>query len=143
MLEILKYPNDLLKKICEPVTNFDQELEDLIVQLMETCSHHNGLGLAAPQVGILKQIFIARPNIKKDFEIYINPIFTKASKNLVKSYESCLSIPGFIREVERHKKVKIKFQNMQGNILWREGEGLLATVLQHEENHLRGILIND
>ena len=160
-LEILTYPNPLLREVSEPVTEFGPELKKLIDDMLETMYDANGIGLAAAQVGKLIQLLVidTRP---RDFEsqrdedddqtelerkirqplILINPEVIKGEGKTTFD-EGCLSVPSFFETVERFEKIEVKAFDSDGKEFRFETDGLLAICIQHEMDHLDGTLFID
>jgi len=148
-MEIILVPNKILNTKTEPVKKFDSELKNLVQGMKEILSRDNvsGAGLSAPQVGVLKQVFIAKkffinPTGKEesiDFAI-VNPQIISQSKQTATMFEGCLSIPNTFGKVERARKVTIKYQDENGELKKLKADGFFATVIQHEYDHLQGIL---
>lgn len=149
---ILTVPNEILNKKAEKVLKFDAETKKIIQDMLDTliaAKNPEGAGLAAPQIGILKRIIIARrfyadpqnPNntITKEY-IFVNPKIISNSVEQELGYEACLSIPDTYGKVQRYKKVKIKAQNENGEEIRINATGFFARVIQHEIDHLEGIL---
>ena len=144
-LEILKYPNPNLKKKSQPVEKIDPRLRRLVQDMAETMYTAPGVGLAAPQVGYplrLVLIDVTPANQPKNLMVLINPEIV-ASEGECLWEEGCLSVPDFSEEVKRKKKVVVRCQNLEGKTVEIEGEDLLAVALQHEIDHLDGILFID
>ncbi len=144
LLEIKKYPDSILKEKAEPVSEFDAGLQKLIDDMIETMYAAPGIGLAANQVGVLKQLIIL--DVFKDDEssllVLINPEIV-CKEGETGSEEGCLSIPDYITVVKRAEKVKVKALDRHGEPVEVEGDGLLARALQHEIDHLNGFLFVD
>lgn len=140
ILEIKKYPDPVLRKRCQPVKVFDEKLKKLCVEMFEVMDAEQGIGLAAPQVGQSFYFFIV--NFQGKEMVFINPEITK--KEEVEIFEEgCLSFPGLFIKVKRPKKIELKFQNIDGQEKNIQADGLLARVIQHELDHLNGILFID
>ncbi len=140
-IRILRTKEDeVLYKACKPVTKFDKKLAILLDDMYDTMNSKNGVGLAAPQVGILKRVVVIDVGEGK-IEL-VNPeiIETDGVQN---GSEGCLSVPGVFGEVERPMRVKVKAQDRNGNEIFVEGEELLARALCHECEHLDGKLFLD
>lgn len=135
--------NPVLHKKAEPVTEFDEKLAVLIQDMYETMYKENGVGLAAPQVGIGKRIATIDVSDTRDKPfVIINPeILEKEGTELMEA--GCLSIPGTYDKVPRATRVKVRAQDVSGHFFEIEGEGLLAHCLQHEIDHLDGTLYID
>ena len=137
---IRNYTDALLRKKSKPIKIFDGKLHLLLDDMLETLRSVNGLGLAAPQVGVLKRAVI----IEIDDSLYelINPELVETSGVQTRS-EGCLSVPGKNGLVERPAYIKVKAQNRNGVEIFAEGEELLAVALSHELDHLDGVLYID
>jgi len=145
VLEILKYPNPKLKKKSQPVEKIDPSLRQLVQNLVETLYAAPGVGLAAPQVGYLLRLVVidvTPVNQPKNLMVLINPEII-SSEGECTWEEGCLSVPDFNEEVKRKKKVVVRCQNLEGETVEVEGNDLLSIVLQHEIDHLDGILFVD
>ena len=144
--KILTIPDPILRKISEPVENVNQGIKNLLDDMLETMYEAPGIGLAAVQIGILKRVIVIdlSKDVKKKEPIFIiNPEIVSQSKSRVTYEEGCLSIPNQFAEVERPNSCKIKFLNYSGKKKELQAEGLLATCIQHEIDHLNGILFID
>jgi peptide deformylase len=132
----------VLRKKAEPVTEFNQELKNLISSMIESMVSSNGVGLAAPQVGISKRILIAGYDDMKPIAL-INPeiIETSLEENVYE--EGCLSVPGVYAKVTRPLKIKVQAWNERGRPFTIDADGMLATIIQHEIDHLNGVLFID
>ena len=138
------YPDSILRKISETVVNFDDDLISLVNDMRETMYKENGIGLAAPQIGILKRVFVADVSRKEDdFKVFINPEITKFGGEKVSSEEGCLSIPGYKDKVVRNSVIELRYQTISGKIEIEEVHNLLCICTQHEIDHLNGILFID
>jgi peptide deformylase len=145
MLNILTYPNKILRKKSKPLglnEMKDWQLQKFIDEMIETMTKANGIGLAAPQVGKNIRLIIATQN---DGEILalINPEIVKKSLFKVKSEEGCLSVPGKIGIVKRYKSVEARALDRLGRKVQIKAKGLFAIVLQHEIDHIDGVLFID
>ncbi|HMD20271.1 MAG TPA: peptide deformylase [Alloacidobacterium sp.] len=140
--EIVKYPDPILQKPTEPVTEFDDELRELVDDMFESMYAAQGIGLAAPQVGISKRLTVIDLSFKKNPEekiVLINPqIIDKKGKQ--NEDEGCLSLPEIREKVSRAEKVRVRAQDVTGKWFEIDGEELLARAFQHEIDHLDGIL---
>lgn len=140
ILKIRKYPDPVLKKISEPVTVFDEALADFVKVLFSSMRVHDGVGLAAPQVGVLKKIAVVEYDGKS--YVLINPKVID-QKGIQEGEEGCLSFPGIYANVVRPQWVKIETHDLNGNIQTYEGEGYTARAFLHEMDHLSGKLFID
>ncbi len=145
ILPIFKYPNPILRKKNAPVSVFDAELEGLIADMAETMYDAPGVGLAAPQIGVSKQIIVydvAPTEEKGNFSALVNPKIIEAEGQEF-GEEGCLSVRELCAEVKRAYRVVVEAQDAEGNSLTIEAEDWPARVLQHEIDHLNGILFID
>ena len=145
VLEIRKYPEKVLKQKAMPVTDFDQDLQALIDDMIETMYAAPGVGLAAPQVGVSKRlavIDISSRDEKCPLIVLVNPVIV-SSEGEVEFEEGCLSLPEYTATVKRAEKVAVKALDREGRPISIEGLDLLAIALQHEIDHLEGILLID
>ena len=143
---ILTEPNKILRQISQPVESVSKEEQLLMDDMLETMYAANGIGLAAIQVGIPKRIIvmdISKDENKKEPMYFVNPVIK--NKNPVKSTyeEGCLSVPNQFAEIDRPSKCDIEFLDYNGNKKTISAEGLFATCIQHEMDHLEGILFID
>tara|TARA_B110000196_G_scaffold295970_1_gene285983 strand:+ start:16 stop:534 length:519 start_codon:yes stop_codon:yes gene_type:complete len=143
---ILIEPNKLLRKISEPVEKVSIEEQELMDDMLETMYAANGIGLAAIQIGIPKRIIvmdISKGENKKEQMYFVNPVIK--NKNLKKSTyeEGCLSVPNQFAEIDRPNSCEVEYLDYEGNKKLLKAEGLLATCIQHEMDHLEGILFID
>jgi peptide deformylase len=140
--EIVKYPDPVLERPGEPVTEFDDELRKLVDDMFESMYAAKGIGLAAPQIGISKRLTVIDLSFQKNPEekiVLINPeIIFREGKQYEE--EGCLSLPEIREKVSRAAKVKVRAQNVKGEWFELDGEELLARAFQHEIDHLDGIL---
>lgn len=143
MLKISKYPDPILRKRAKAVVNFDQTLADLSADMASVMYQDDGIGLAAPQVSQSLRLLVIGNEEKKGYKVYVNPEITFYSKNAGISEEGCLSLPQIFGLVRRPKKIHIKYQDLGGNIHKEKLAGLEAIILQHEFDHLEGILFID
>ena len=144
--EIIKLPDKRLRLVSEPVKRIDASLRKLVEDMFETLYAAPGIGLAGIQVGVAKRVIIMDLSKKDDTrkpEVFINPEITWASEEKSSYEEGCLSIPEYYEEVERPAVVKVKYLDLDGKAREVEASGLLATCLQHEIDHLDGILFID
>ncbi len=139
--KIRTYGDPVLRKESETVEKIDESILEIIDNMVETMYDAPGVGLAAPQVGINKRIFV----IDTDGELkkIINPEFVEKSEKMEEGEEGCLSIPGIYKKVKRPARVKIKYTNEKGEEVTEEAQGLYAKALQHESDHLDGVLFVD
>ncbi len=145
-LQVIHYPHPTLRHVSKPVKRVDRELRDMIAQMFELMYKHEGVGLAANQVDLPYRLFIANPtgdaNKKEQEFVFINPVIL-SGKGQVDGEEGCLSIPGLTAEVTRKETVQIEAYNLAGELFTGELEGLFARIVQHETDHLDGVLFID
>lgn len=141
ILEIKTYGDPVLRKESEEVKEINEDILKLINDMAETMYDAPGVGLAAPQIGVNKRIFVIDTDgvLKK----VINPVFLENSNETEDEEEGCLSVPGIYKKVKRPKKVKVKYLNEKGEEVIEEAEGLYARALQHENDHLNGVMFVD
>lgn len=144
--EILVVPDPVLKQVSQPVDKVDDELRALMDDMLETMYDAPGIGLAAIQVGVPKRVIVmdlAGPEEPKAPRYFVNPEILWASEETAPYEEGCLSIPEIYDEVERPAQVKLKYLNYQGEEVIEDAEGLFAVCIQHEMDHLEGVLFID
>ena len=163
--EILEVPDSRLKTVSEPVTEFNEELRTLVDDMFETMYDAPGIGLAAIQVGVPLRVLVidlqpedpdAEPEpcdhdghhhhhqpVKKEPRVFINPEILDPSDDQTIYQEGCLSVPEIYADVERPSTCRVRYQDLDGNTHEEAMEGLLATCIQHEMDHLEGILFID
>lgn len=159
LLPIYTYPDPVLAQVAKPVDAFGPELELLVKNMLYTMYHAPGIGLAAPQVGRSIRLFVVdvdfereevtRADGKEEMEftnlkpmVFINPKFTKKEGETV-GKEGCLSVPDVYEEIKRAEKVLVEYQDLKGNKCTMEADELLAICLQHENDHLDGLVLID
>lgn len=142
---IVKYPEPVLQKKAEPVTEFNADLKKLVDDMFESMYAAEGIGLAAPQIGISKRMYVVDLSVGKNPEerlVLINPeIIEKEGKQTEE--EGCLSLPDIRDKVNRHFRVRMRAQDVDGKWFEIDGEELLSRAFQHELDHLDGILFID
>lgn len=161
ILPILEVPDPRLKIVSEPVTEFDDALKTLVADMFDTMYDAPGIGLAAIQVGVAQRVLVIdlQEPVQHDHEhgehcnhghevireprVFINPEITNSSADIVPYSEGCLSVPEQYAEVSRPTAIHARWQDLDGNVHEEDMEGLMATCLQHEMDHLEGILFID
>ena len=144
--EILVVPNPVLKLVSQPVDKVDDELRALMDDMLETMYDAPGIGLAAIQIGVPKRVIvmdISGPDDEKAPRYFVNPEIVWSSEDTAPYEEGCLSIPDIYDEVERPARVKLKYLNYQGEEVVEDADGLFAVCIQHEMDHLEGVLFID
>lgn len=143
MLEILKFPDPRLKNVAQTVSDFGPKLHHLLDEMAKTMYAADGIGLAAPQVGESLRVFVidlgpAEDRQAKLYE-FINPTL-KDGEGTISFEEGCLSVPGVTEEVNRNEQITVSYQDRTGKKTEMKAEGLLAVAIQHENDHLNGVL---
>ena len=142
-LKITTYPNPILKKKAEPLTQFGPEEQKMFNDMIEAMHAGDGVGIAAPQVGISKRVFIACPTVKEGEEyVIVNPEILEESGSQV-GPEGCLSLPGLSAEIRRFNKIHFRFQDRRGQTQEMTVTDWFAKIIQHENDHLDGIVFLD
>ena len=148
--EIVTVPNPVLRRKAHPVTKFDDELEVLIKDMIETMREAPGVGLAAPQVGVSQRVIVVEYTTDEEDEtapkkLYavINPEIKVTDAETELGVEGCLSVPGLLGEVERPLAVTVKGLNRQGKPTRIKAQGWLARIFLHEVDHLEGVVFTD
>ncbi|MCP9222286.1 peptide deformylase [Erythrobacter sp. LQ02-29] len=163
--EILEVPDPRLKTVSTPVTVFDDELKTLVADMFETMYDAPGIGLAAIQVGVPKRVLVidlqpddpdAEPEVcnhgghehthqptKREPRVFVNPEILDPAEELSTYQEGCLSVPEIYADVDRPKTCRVRYQDVEGITYEEDLDGLLATCIQHEMDHLEGILFID
>jgi peptide deformylase len=159
LLPIYTYPEPILAHVAKPVTVFDQALKDLVRDMLYTMYHAPGIGLAAPQIGVSQRLFVVDVDYDRDETeeldgttgvafsnfrpmVLINPKFTKKTGETT-SKEGCLSVPDVYEDVNRAETVVVEYQDLDGKAHTLEADELLAICLQHENDHLDGVVFID
>lgn len=146
ILSIRLVPDPVLRVVCTPVTAFDVGLSELTDDMLATMYDAPGRGLAAPQVGVTQRIFVMDADWKTGAPapmIFVNPQILKVSEDMATQPEGCLSIPGDLTDVTRPAQVTVAWQDVDGSAHEATFDGFKAACIQHEADHLDGILITD
>lgn len=154
VLDIVTIPDKILRQKTRPITRFDEELQQLIDDMIETMREAPGVGLAAPQIGkplrltvieTLPELDDEGNEIEDSRELYviINPEIAWQSRKMVEGIEGCLSIPGYVGEVERHEEIRVRALDRHGKPIKLKVKGWTARIFQHEIDHLNGVLYID
>ena len=147
--QIVTLPDPVLRRKAHKVTEFDKDLQALIEDMVETMREAPGVGLAAPQVGILKRLVVVEYGddedelVPKKLYVVVNPETTNPTEEVEEGVEGCLSVPNLVGLVERHTDLIIKGFNRQGKPIKIKAHGWLARIFQHEIDHLDGIIYTD
>ena len=143
LAQIRQYPDPVLRMRAREVEEFDGDLAGLAERLTHLLREANGLGLAATQIGVLRRVFAFLPDPDEEPVVLVNPRFTVTSEELESDTEGCLSLQGVVIPIERHVSLTVEGQDPEGNDVKLELEGLPARIVQHELDHLDGVLIID
>jgi peptide deformylase len=138
LLPILEYPDPRLKKVAAPVAAVTQEIRKLVADMAETMYAAPGVGLAATQVNVHKQVIVIDVSDERnDLQVFINPVLLEA-EGQAENEEGCLSVPGYYDKVARAERIRVRARNERGETFELDTDGLLAVCVQHEMDHLRG-----
>jgi peptide deformylase len=142
-LVVLHYPDPRLRARCAPVTRFDDKLATLAERMLKLMHEFNGVGLAAPQVGVLQRFFVMQlADPGEVARVFVNPVLRDRAGN-VEAEEGCLCLPGVDVRIRRAKRCRIEAQDLKGHPFELEAEDLAGRIWQHEVDHLDGVLIID
>ena len=144
--KILTEPNTLLRQISQPVEQVGESEKELMNDMLETMYAANGIGLAAIQIGVPKRIIVTDLSKEENKKLpmhFVNPVITKKNNEKTTYEEGCLSVPNQFAEIDRSSKCEVEYLDYNGNKQNLQAEGLLATCIQHEIDHLEGILFID
>ena len=142
-LKILEFPDKRLRKVSEAVTVFDQDLKKLTANMLMTMYAEKGVGLAAPQVNKPMRLIVMDISEDRDQPmVFVNPIIN-SHEGKVESNEGCLSVPDIKTDIKRHETIKLIAQDLEGNTVSLDADGLLSICIQHEIDHLNGKLFID
>lgn len=136
---ILRYPDRRLAMPARPVTAFDDTLRELAADLLETMRAAPGIGITAPHIGLPLRVVVLELDAKAGAQTYVNPEITWASSEMILHKEGSVSMPGVNDEVQRHARVRISYQDLDGNMQSEESEALRAVCHQHEIDQLNGL----
>ena len=140
-IELKIYPDSILRETAGPVITFDKALSDFSYAMLKCMKKYKGIGLAAPQIGVLYRVIVV--GIENKAHELVNPEIVSSSFDIDTKMEGCLSLPDTCYTVERNFQLEVKARNSNGRKLFFKVEGLLARVIQHEVDHLNGVLICD
>jgi peptide deformylase len=137
--QIIRFPNPLLRTAAEPVERFDSELHGLVADLVDTMHAAPGIGITGPHIGVLKRVVVIQlPSAAKP-GTYVNPSIIEASPETIRHAEGSVSMPGVTEDIERHARVRVRYQDLDGNERFEDADGLLAVCHQHEIDQLDGL----
>jgi peptide deformylase len=141
-MKVITVGDELLRQKAEPVKDIDQNIKKTAGEMLELLREQKGVGLAGPQIGLMKRIFVIHVEGDEP-RVFINPSIIATSQETVKYEEGCLSIPGIWADVVRPRAVRVQAWNEKGRPFTMETEGILARVILHEYDHLEGVLFID
>lgn len=142
-LKLIFYPDPRLRTPAEPVATFDASLRALAERMFNVMREHKGVGLAAPQVGVMQRLFVMNPTGEPaDDRVYVNPVLSDMT-GTKEAEEGCLSLPEIHVQIRRAARCRLRAQDLAGQPVEVDGEDMLCRVWQHETDHLNGVLILD
>jgi len=136
---IIKFPDPLLRAVAARVNMFDDDLRNLAGDLIDTMHAAPGIGITGPHIGILKRLVVIQVPPAAKPAIYVNPSIVEASPEMIRHTEGSVSMPGVTEDIERHARVRIRYQDLEGREQFEDAEGLLAVCHQHEIDQLDGL----
>jgi peptide deformylase len=136
---IVRFPDPRLRSVAEPISVFDEDLHRLAGDLTDTMRAAPGIGITAPHIGILKRLVVIELSPSAGLRSYVNPTILWASTETIRHVEGSVSMPGITEEIERHARVRIGYQTLDGDDAIEEAEGLLSVCHQHEIDQLDGL----
>jgi len=139
VMKVVYYPDDPLTQKADPVERFDKKLEELVCNMLDTMHDYKGVGLAAPQIGLKKRLFVLQEEPEADELYFINPVIEEMDGNEV-GEEGCLSMPEIYGDVPRATYIRLTVQDLTGETFEMEAEGFLARIIQHEYDHINGVM---
>ena len=147
---VLQYPDPTLAKISEPVAEINDDIRALAQDLLDTLTTVGGVGIAAPQIGVMKRVVVIDvsqekndPDLPQDFRVFVNPVVTVLDPKGHEENEGCLSVPDLRAKVKRPRRVALDALDLDGKPVHIEGEGYYGACMQHETDHLDGKLFID
>ena len=147
---VLQYPDPLLAKVSEPVAEINDEIRALAQDMLDTLTTVGGVGIAAPQIGVLKRVVVIDvsqekndPDLPQEFKVFVNPVITVLDPKGHEENEGCLSVPELRAKVKRPRRVALDALDLDGKPVHIEGEGYYGACMQHETDHLDGKLFID
>jgi len=141
-MQIITLGNELLRQKAEKIEKIDSEIKEICIKMLEILVRDKGIGVAGPQIGFMKRIFVVHVQDDEP-RVFINPSILETSLKNVKFEEGCLSIPGIYTNVMRPETIKVQAWNEKGRAFTIEASGILARVILHEYDHLEGVLFID
>lgn len=136
---IVRFPDRHLRAVAEPVTVFDEDLRRLATDLADTMHAAPGIGITAPHIGVLKRLVVIEVSPAAGLRTYVNPTILWASDEMIRHTEGSISMPGVTEDIERHARVRLSYQDLDGVERIEEADGLLSVCHQHEIDQLDGI----
>ena len=136
---IIRFPDPCLRRKAEPIVSIDEEVRTLARDLKETMHAAPGIGITAPHVGVLRRLVVIQLENDAEPHISVNPVIAWSSPEMIRHVEGSVSMPGVTDEIERHARVRVRYQDLAGVEREEEAEGLMAVCFQHEIDQLDGI----
>ena len=136
---LIKFPDSRLRIVAEPVTDFDEALRTLAMDLFDSLRAALGIGITAPHIGVHKRLVVLKLSPEGTVRTYVNPEIVWASSEMIRHPEGSVSMPGVSEEVERHAHVRVRYRDLQGSEQTEDADGLLAICHQHEIDQLDGV----
>ena len=136
---IIRFPDPVLRAVAAPVELFDNDLRSVADDLVDTMRAAPGIGITGPHIGILKRLVVLQVPPAATPAIYVNPSIVEASNEMIRHTEGSVSMPGVTEDIERHARVRVRYQDLEGKEQFEDAEGLLAVCHQHEIDQLDGI----
>ena len=140
-MTIRTYGDPVLRRVAAPVERIDEGIRETCQRMVEAMIRANGAGLAAPQIGVSQRIIVT--DVRGELQVLVNPELVEVSDEVMEGAEGCLSVPGVEATVVRRARVRVRGTGLEGEKVEVEGEGYLARALQHEIDHLNGVLFVD
>ncbi|SFU15532.1 peptide deformylase [Mesorhizobium sp. YR577] len=136
---IVRFPDHRLRAVAEPISVFDEELRRLVTDLADTMHAAPGIGITAPHIGILKRLVVIEVSPAAGLRTYVNPSILWTSGEMIRHTEGSISMPGVTEDIERHARIRLSYQDLEGIERIEEADGLLSVCHQHEIDQLDGI----
>ncbi len=136
---IIRFPDPVLRAVATPVELFDNDLRSLADDLIDTMRAAPGIGITGPHIGVLKRLVVLQVPPAAEPAVYVNPSIVEASSEMIRHTEGSVSMPGVTEDVDRHARVRVRYQDLGGREQFEDAEGLLAVCHQHEIDQLDGV----
>ncbi len=136
---IVRFPDPVLSRRTDPIDRFDDALQALADDLLDTMRAAPGIGITAPHIGVLQRLTVIELDRESGVRIFVNPVILSRSNEMIRHAEGSVSMPGISEEVERPAAIRVRYQTLDGTTVEEDAEGLMAVCLQHEIDQLDGI----